>query len=406
MLLLILSLLYINKNPIILVPGAFRTRLAVTVTSQEKLPKCPKNKTYFPFWISFKMIFTGKVRCMVNWITLDYDYKNKKIIDQPNITVTPIDFGGVEGIRGTGERIFGKPQPSYYDKIIKLLEKKNYAVGETIYGAPYDWRYGVSQPEIFWANLTRLVEEAYNKTNQKVKFLTHSFGGCIVHKFLTEMTKPEWRQKYIHSAVLSAPSFSGSGEALISLYRQRLPFLKFYKTDELKEMVGSLGGFHVHIPNSAIFENETVFLTPDGEKINGRHIIEFLAKHQKLTEKQLKIAEQNIRYFSVFPASFDVPVRIHYNSRIQTVFGLELSDWKSEGKIIRRRGDGLVMSEGIEMLCEKMKSEGRDVECVDINSSSIFSRHPLLVLRDKYIKVLLDWLTNQPTLSDSLNKEL
>lgn len=402
---IIFSLLCINKNPIILVPGAFRTRLAVSVTTQEKCPKCLQNKTYFPFWISFKMVFT-KISCLINWLTLDYDENQKKIVDQPNVTVIPMDFGGVEGIRGTGNRIFGKSQPTYYDKIIKKLEKRNYTVGENIFGAPYDWRRGVSQSEEFWTNLTQLVEIAFNKTNRKVKFLTHSFGGCIVHKFLTEMTNPEWRQKYIHSAVLSAPSFSGSGEALVSLYRQRIPFIKFLKNDQMKEMVGSLGGFHVHIPNSVIFANTTVFITPEGENINGSNVIDFLHKHQKLNDKQLKIAEQNIQYISKFPESFDVPVRIHYNSAIDTVFGLKLKNWKSEGKEIRLKGDGLVMSEGIEILCKKWKSEGRDIQCVDINSSSLFARHPLLVLRDKFINVLLDWLVEQPNTSDSISKEL
>ena len=394
--LIIFSLLYINQNPIILVPGAFRSRLAVSVTTQDKYPKCPQNQTYLPFWISFKMIFSRKINCLINWITLDYDEKENKIVDQPNITVIPMDFGGVEGIRGTGNRIFGKNQPTYYEKIIKKLEKHNYSVGENLFGAPYDWRLGVSQPKEFWTNLTQLVETAYNKSNQKVKFLTHSFGGCIIHRFLTEITDPEWRKKYIHSAILSAPSFGGSGEALISLYRQRLPFLKIIKGDNLKEMVGSLGGFHVHIPNSVIFSNTTVFITPEGENVTGSHLVDFLYKHHKLTDKQMKIADQNIRYISQLPFSFDVPVRIHYNSGIETVFGLKLKDWKSEGKVIRRKGDGLVMSEGIEFLCNKMKEEGRDIQCIDINSSSLFARHPLLVLRDKFIKVLLDWLV-EPT---------
>lgn len=404
--LVIFSLLFINPNPIILVPGAFRTRLAVSVTSQNNLPKCPQNQTYFPFWISSKMLLKGKINCLINWLTLDYDDKKQIITDQKNITVTPIDFGGIEGIRGTGDRIFGKSQPTYYEKIISFLKKKNYTVGENIFGAPYDWRYGVAQPPIFWENLTNLVEIAYNKTHKKIKFLTHSCGGCIIHKFLTNITTPEWRQKYIDSVIMSAPSFSGSGESLISLYRQRIPFIKFIRNDQVKEMVGSLGAFHVHIPNFIIFENTTVFLTPEGEIIKGKNLLKFLIKQSKLTEKQLKIAKQNIHYISSFPTSLDVPVKILYNSAIKTPFGLELKDWENEGKVIYRNGDGIVMSEGIEMACEKWKLNGTDIQCKDINSSSLFARHPFLILKDKFINVLLDWLIEPSNKTNSEDQEL
>ncbi|OHS94658.1 Lecithin:cholesterol acyltransferase family protein [Tritrichomonas foetus] len=390
------TLLSIANNPIILVPGAFRSGLSVSTTTQTHHPKCPQNLSFYPFWINARDFLPPRFKCIINWLTLDFDKKSNIITDQPNVTVNTIDFGGIEGIRGTGEKILGQKIPLYYETIIKILEKQNYTIGLDLFGSPYDWRYGVAQPDLFWKNLTHLIETAYEKNeHQKVKILTHSCGGIIIHKLLTDMTTLEWRQKYIHSVVMSAPSFSGSGQSLIALYRQRFPFIKFYKTKQMQEMVGSLGAFHVHLPNQVVFLNTTVFITPEGDEIKGNQVIDFLIKHKKLTKKQQKIAAKNFESTINFPKSLDVPVRILYNSGFDTAFGLKLKDWESEGETIYEKGDGIVMSKGIEMACEQWKLNGTDIECLDLKSNKFSTRHPFLILRSKSINILLNWLTGQ-----------
>lgn len=378
-------------HPIILVPGAFRSQLTVTTEFQKKFPQCP-NFTNYPFWISPKFLLPNKISGLLYWLTLDYDENSKSIIDQPNITVKALDFGGVEGIKSTGKLFF--LQAGYYNRVIKELKIYNYVIGKNLFGAPYDWRLGIAQKKEFWTNLTHLVESAYNSTNIKVKFLTHSCGGLILHKFLTTETTPEWRKKYIDSAVLSAPSFAGSGASLVTLYRQRIPYLKFFKNDELKQMIGSLGAFHLHIPNQKIYENTTVFITPENESIKASQVVDFLIQHHKLTSKQQKIALENFDYASRFPTALDIPVMIQYNSGIPTAFGLNITKWDSEGQIIYQKGDGIVMSEGIERICEQWKKEGTDIECFDINSSSIVNRHPFLILRSRPVQFLVNWLLN------------
>lgn len=90
-----------------------------------------------------------------------------------------------------------------------------------------------------------------------------------------------------------------------------------------------------HFPNHAIFENETVFISPDGENITAPNAIDFLIKVNKISSKQLKIAHDHIIYTSSFHPSLDVPVRIYYNSGILTPFGLKLKKLNEDGEIYK-----------------------------------------------------------------------
>ena len=52
----------------------------------------------------------------------------KAIVDQPNIEIVLLDFGGIEGVRGIGGKIFGKIIQPYYEPIIQGLLKHNFSV--------------------------------------------------------------------------------------------------------------------------------------------------------------------------------------------------------------------------------------------------------------------------------------
>ena len=403
----IFAALFILKSPIILVPGSFRSRLTVTSSPGYNFQSCPRNLRDHPFWLKFSSFLPWRLKCTVNWLTLDYDEENGLITDQRNLTISTVDFGGLRGIRGTGFDVFGKSVATYFEKIINILEGFGYEKGVNLFGAPYDWRLGIDQPDEFWRNMTNIVEEAYRmNSNTKVKFLTHSFGAIIIHKFLSDKSKEEWRRKYIDSAVFSAPSFSGAGQSFITLYQQRFPGVPFYRNDQLTEMLSSLGSLHVHLPNFAVYKNATIFITPDDKEILAPDAVKFLAEHGRLNEKHLKMGTRNFQYASEFPKTLDVPVRMLYNSGIKTAFGLKVKDWNSDGQVIYRDGDGVVMSEGVDMVCDVWKKAGADVTCINLNSTKISDRHPFLILLSKHVDVLMNWLIGNNLNESFVNKEL
>lgn len=404
---LLLICLEISKHhPLILIPGSFGSRLTVSTISEQNSTKCSKSLSYFPFWISFKMLLPSKLRCFFHWLTLDYDEEKKEIVDQPNIEIIPLDFGGIEGVRGVGGQILGKIVRPYYEPIIRALQKQNFTVGETIFGAPYDWRLGALQRDNFYENLTKLVESSYNKTGRKVNFLTHSFGANVLHHYLVNHTKSEWRKKYINYVVFAAPSFSGSGKSIVTFYRRRLPsILKHLKIKQLDEMLGNFPILFSHFPNHVIFENETVFISPDGENITAPNVIDFLIKANKINEKQLKIAHNHIIYTSTFHQNLDVPVRIIYNSGIKTPFGLKLKNLDGDGEIIYHDGDGTIMSKGIDMVCEIWKLKGTDIQCYNYNTSNVRGKHQSFISKDESINTLLKWFVETKNDFDDNSKK-
>ena len=353
------------------------------------------------------MLFPSKLRCFFNCLTLDYDEDKKEIVDQPNIEIVPLDFGGIEGVRGVGGKIFGKIIRPYYEPIIQALIKHNFTIGKDIFGAPYDWRLGALQRDNFYNNLTNLVEYSYNLTGQKVNFLTHSFGANVLHHYLINHTTSKWRKKFINSVIFAAPSFSGSGKSIVVYYQRRLPSIfKHIKIEQLDEMLGNFPILFSHFPNHIIFENETVFITPDGENITAPNVIDFLIKVNKINDKQLKIAHDHIIYTSRFHEPLDVPVRIIYNSGIPTPFGLKLNNLEGDGEIIYHNGDGTIMSKGIEMVCEKWKLNGTDIECRNYNTSDIRGKHQSFISRPVSINTLIEWFTETHYDSNNRNEEL
>jgi lysophospholipase-3 len=126
-------------------------------------------------------------------------------ITRPNVSVTVPDVSGIDSLTGTDPRLFDTRFPPYFRKIIKGIQSQGCVVGETLFGAPYDWRYGLAQPELFWSDLKALCEKAAQRANEKVVFLTHSFGGHLIHNLLSNRTIHEWRRQFVHSVIFSAP---------------------------------------------------------------------------------------------------------------------------------------------------------------------------------------------------------
>lgn len=107
--------------------------------------------------------------------------------------------------------------------LVESLEQIGYTNDKNLYGAPYDFRYGLA-PEghpcevgsTFLNNLKTLVETASSSNGGKpVILLSHSLGGLYILEFLNR-SPLAWRQKYIkHFVALSAP-WGGTVEQMLT----------------------------------------------------------------------------------------------------------------------------------------------------------------------------------------------
>jgi lysophospholipase-3 len=97
------------------------------------------------------------------------------------------------------------------DHVREGLEIVGYRDGDTLFGAPYDWRYAPPVPgqqsqvySRYFKQLKTLVEAASKKHHKKVIIFGHSYGGMVVLEFVRNAPLP-WRNEYIKHLILVAP---------------------------------------------------------------------------------------------------------------------------------------------------------------------------------------------------------
>lgn len=324
-------------------------------------------------------------------ILLDFDPYNKTLISQKGVSVFHGEPEGLQDLVGTGPSIFSFPSFTYFNSIYKLLLSRGYQIGQTLFGKPYDWRFGLSQPSDFFQHFQSVVEKAFLKNNQKVILIAHSLGGYLTNILLTEKTSKEWREKFIEKVILVATSWSGSGTSFVMMMLGRFPYAPFFKTDLLKKMIIGLGVAHIHTPNTKFYENITYFKLKNGTEIKGNQIISFLKK--RFDQATWKIAKQNLKYVEKIPNEIkDVDLKIIFNSGMKTIFGLK--EGKFYGyKNIYTQGD-LVGSKGIEWSC----SHWENVECFDFKKKSMKYEHLRLLKNPRSLDLIMKWIfgENEP----------
>ena len=101
----------------------------------------------------------------------------------------------------------------YMATLVRTLEEMGYRDGESLFGAPYDFRYGLAaegHPSAvglkFLRDLKELVENATKSNGGKPAIIvSHSLGGLFVLQLLSRSSR-SWRQKFVkHFVALSAP---------------------------------------------------------------------------------------------------------------------------------------------------------------------------------------------------------
>lgn len=102
---------------------------------------------------------------------------------------------------------------AYMGQLVDSLVEFGYVEGETLFGAPYDFRYGLAAKghlsrvgSKFLEDLKGLIENASaSNGGKKVILMSHSLGGLFAIQLLNR-NPLSWRQKYIkHFVALSAP---------------------------------------------------------------------------------------------------------------------------------------------------------------------------------------------------------
>jgi lecithin-cholesterol acyltransferase len=213
-------------------------------------------------------------------------------------------------------------------------------------------------------------------------------GGFFIHYLLSNLTTPEWRAKYIDSAILIAPSFGGSGLAFASIWTQEIVFLPFL--GKFPDLMAFWGALDIHALNFEVFQNTVIYRGEDGSLVTAPHARELLQEHGKLPNDSDKIFDKYIPFFQTAPGPLDVPVAIVYNTKIQTIIGID--DTPGNDGFLYGGGDLMVNSAGPEWAC-RWKSP-KPVECLDLHSDELLTNHLTMLWNPITIDFVISHATN------------
>lgn len=167
---------------------------------------------WFRLWFDLTSILLSPLtECFAQRMMLYYDPQLDDYKNAPGIETRVPNFGSTQSLLCLDPNL--KHITSYMAPLVESLEQLGYVDGETLFGAPYDFRYGLAAEghpskvgSKFLNDLKDLIEQASLRNGGKqVILVSHSLGGLFVLQLLNRNAL-SWRQKYIkHFVALAAP---------------------------------------------------------------------------------------------------------------------------------------------------------------------------------------------------------
>ncbi|KAK9097152.1 hypothetical protein Sjap_022649 [Stephania japonica] len=226
-----------DLHPVILVPGSGGNQLEARLTKEYKPSslwcRLWSQPSWSRLWFNPLVLVEPFTKCFAERMTLYYhpeidDYRNA-----PGVETRAPHFGSTESLLCLDPLI--KDATAYMEALVTTLHTLGYTEGDTLFGAPYDFRYGLApqgHPSLtstqFLHNLKTLIEHASHSNNDKpVIILTHSLGSLFALHLLNRNT-PSWRNRYVkHLITLSAP-WAGTVQQMLTFasgYTLGVPFV-------------------------------------------------------------------------------------------------------------------------------------------------------------------------------------
>ncbi|CAN6299967.1 unnamed protein product [Urochloa humidicola] len=248
--------------PVVVVPGYASNELDARLTDlyRPSSPRCAarRGQGWFRLFLnSTDLEDPAGVRCFAEQMAAPYNAASDDYHNVPGVETRVPSFGSVRAFRypDSDRRNF-----SYIDTFLSRLERVGYRDGETLFGAPYDFRYAVAPPghpsavgDAFFARLKTLVERASRLNGgAPVTVVAHSFGATLAHQFLLRCPLP-WRRRFVRRFVPVAAPWGGLVLGMYTLVAGNSLGLPFVDPSALKDEYRSLQSSLWPLPSPAVF---------------------------------------------------------------------------------------------------------------------------------------------------------
>lgn len=381
-----------DLKPLILIPGTYASVLKMQGRDmQSKTWYCPSRFDDI-LWIDESRWIPPLHNCVIDWMTLYYDYEKNFFADFPGSHFEPLDFGGLAGVTQIDYLPFNYSFVPYYKKMINYFKIRGYVERENIFGAPNDWRRGIAGQVDLYPKLKELVEEAYIKNGgKKVVLFGHSFGGFISHYFTNKFMDERWVNKHIDHVIIVAPSFTGAGEAVQYAWNRMIPQVSYFNSSQLTNCFESMGAIHTHFPNYKLHRDNVIIVGPDGTNYTADKVVDLMIQNGRFNGQNIDLVKLQVPYFEEMPPPPRVKETLIYNSQHKTQSGIKLNGWGlNDGTTpLYSNGDGTLLSDAAEVFCNAY-NKTYNLKCHDLMEPGSKGGHFGMIKNDEYIEMFFD----------------
>jgi len=280
---------------------------------------------------------------------------------------------------------------------LNYFYNNGYTIKENIFGAPYDWRLNPVSIDQYWIDLKNLIEQAYNQNEkQPVALFGFSAGNYVIQELLTAKVTPEWCSTYVDRAVMLAPAFPGSMEALECIFLGKIAFLpNVYDTEDISKMVLSIPTVYGHLPNVHVYGDRTVIQGPDGKKYTANEFYDLSIQQGKIPDEDIPIYQANLPYINHDIKDINIDTYFIFNTGLDTPSYLDYSNgWDKNYTVVQGKGDTTINDFGLYYGCNNWKSQHVRV-CHDMNTTEKGYDHVGMILKPDVIQLIYKACTTE-----------
>ncbi|KAH7298834.1 hypothetical protein KP509_25G060800 [Ceratopteris richardii] len=288
--------------------------------------------------------------------------------------------------------------------LIEALEAEGYVDGESIFGAPYDFRYAPGKhashvASSFLRDLKGLIEIAYmNNGKQPVIILSHSLGGLWALHFLRQQSLT-WQQEYIGHFIAVSTPWGGTVQSMkifASGYAEGAPFINpLLLRAEQRSSESNLW----LLPTPATFDKQ-VLVTTERDSYSACDISRFL--------EDVGYPEGVPLYESRIPALVEslnppfIPVTIVYSDGIDTPLMLAYGrkGFEHQPLVTYGDGDGTVNLQSLMGVLNRWKAlQGEDLEVINLHGKT----HSTILTDKQAVNTLVEIVLSKPRHAEILS---
>lgn len=264
----------LQRHPVVLIPGAGGNQLEARLTEGYEpsslvcrvWPLVRGRGGWFRLWFDPSVLVAPLTRCFAERMTLSYDADADDYRNAPGVETRVSDFGSTSTLRYLDPNL--KLLTGYMNTLASTLEEAGYEEGRDLFGAPYDFRYGLAGPghpsqvgSAYLQRLRLLVESACAASGGRPAILVaHSLGGLFALQLLAR-SPPRWRAAHVRRLVTLSTPWGGSVQEMLTFASGNTLGVPFVDPSLIRDEQRTAESNLWLLPTPSVFGNTTLVLS-------------------------------------------------------------------------------------------------------------------------------------------------